>query len=382
MTANQFLVTSLCCFLATLAGYVVLIDRMGITRPAVSSPYSQFLLESAGSIQGKVIVDSGSNSVHGIDTEQLSDYFQAPVLVTASTAGFPLGPKIWNLSRYLLPGDVLILPLEWNQYVYPDSYPDDYIASLYNSDTRRSQDYTNLPLWEKITFIFTRLPFTDAISAVWQRLSQTADQQAQRRKLNAYQKRLHSGPGRAFGGNLQSGPKKPSLGVMRNGRMRSCDDYIFAQQKKNGLVISEAFIDALAPLKALRAKGVNIYFTWPAVADHASSQCYQGQWPSTEALQAYVSDITALTESVGAQFIGSPEQQQMPAHCFLDTYYHLTQECAQTRTHILVQLLADRHIATLESTVSAGEMLDRAARRITVAKKRLQGSRAQSDKAE
>jgi hypothetical protein len=376
MTAKQFLTVSLCCFLAMLAGYAALIDYFGITRPGVSAPYSQFLLESSGAVKGKVIVDSGSNSVHGIDTVQLSEYFQAPVLVTANTAGFPLGPKIWNLSRYLLPGDVLILPLEWNQYVYPDSYPKDYIASLYTGDARRSQYYTNLPLWDKLTFIYTRLPFADAVSAIGQRLSQPADKQVMRRQLNSYQRRLQSGPGRAFGANLQSGPKKPSAGMIQNNRMRSCDNYIFAQQGKNGFVISDAFTDGLTALKALQAKGVKIYFTWPAVTDHTSSQCYQGQWPSAEGLQHYSRDIMALVESIGVQFIGTPAQHRMPARCFLDTYYHLTRECAVERTRNLVQLLAEKGVAPLASETSSGQLLELSGEDISAAKKRFRPPRS------
>jgi len=365
MSARNFLLLSLIGFLLMLAGYAWLISAKVVPERAVSFFYQQFLLESSKPVRGKVIVESGSNSVHAIDPYQLAEYFQAPVLVIANRAGFPLEPKIFNLVKYVKKGDVVILPLEWNQYVYPDTYPSDFVSGVIDPDKAFRHFFNNLPAWEKLRFIYTKLPLADALEVVWANIGKSVTSKDDIRRLNALAARLNAGGRKSFGASLRPGPEDISMGMKLNKtRLKKCDEYVFAQQQIHGYEISGTFRRSLSLLKHLQQRGASVYFTWPAVVDHPQSQCYTGEVFPRESLEQYARDIESLVVSEGFQFIGSFDDSRFPADCLLDTYYHLTERCALLRTSKLVDQLQAVGVEPIMSDHTPEDLLQLARARL------------------
>jgi len=366
MSARSFLIFSLISFLLMLVAYAWLVSARAIPERTMPFFYPQFLLESSKPIRGKVIVESGSNSVHAIDPYQLAEYFQAPTLVTANNAGYPLEPKIFNLAKYLRKGDVVILPLEWNQYVYPDTYPTDFLSRVLDPDKSIGHYFNNLPTWKKLQFIYTKLPLVDAFNTIWANIGESAEPDTDMRRVNALAAKLGSGQRRAFGGNLRSGPKDMAAGMtMNSGRLKKCDEYLFAQQQLlYGYKISDTFRRNLPLLKHLQNQGASVYFTWPAVVDHPQSQCYTGEVFPRESLQRYARDIESLVESEGFRFIGSIDDSRFPADCQLDTYYHLTERCALLRTSKLIDQLKAAGVEPIVSDHTPEDLLQLARARL------------------
>jgi hypothetical protein len=377
MSARTFLLLSLFSFVLMLFGYAWLVDARALPARAVPFFYPQFLLESSAPIKGKVIVESGSNSAHAIDPWQLAEYFNAPALVLANRAGFPLEPKIFNLEKYVGEGDVVILPLEWNQYVYPETYPSDFVSRLFDPQESFRYFFNNLPAWEKYRLIYTKLPLVDALAAVRTNFWGTQNLANDIRRLNALAAKLESGERRAFGGGLKPGPMEMSIGMRLNwGRLKKCDEYIFAQQQIHGYEISDTFRRNLSLLKLLSDKGASVYFTWPAVVDHPDSRCYEGEVFPRESLEAYAREIESLVESEGFQFIGSFDDSRFPADCLLDTYYHLTQRCALIRTGGLVKKLREQGVAPINSDYTPKDLLQLARDNLDVERTAVRRARA------
>lgn len=341
MTAPRFLIAALTLFCAALATYVLVVDRLVIQTREVPYSYRQFLLQSAGDVHGKVVVESGSNSVHGINPFLLSEYFQAPVLTTAGNAGYPLRLRLLNVEQYLQPGDVLLLPLEWNQYQSEDRYPDNFLRALADEELRLEFFYNGLSMREKLLFILQHYPPGEA----WRGLLLRRDKVSQRRedlaRLDEFQVKLNAFDRASFGNSERNrrGDRQDDL-ASRLG----CNQYLFASQLRRGFGMSRTFMDNVDLLAAIQLKGVRIYLTWPAVTDGDSSVCYRGA-RLAELLPAYAARLEATLAGHGLMMLGQYGDSHFPHHCFLDTYYHLRRDCADQRTGNLISTLARQQIA-------------------------------------
>lgn len=369
MPASRFLFSCAACFIAMLVLYGLLAHRTVSSAHEPVRFYPQMLLEVARKMPGKVVVEGGSSSQLGIDPSLLSSFFKAPVIITAMNAGFPLGPKIHNLERYLLPGDVLLLPLEWNQYAYEKDYPTDFVEQVSGPGAQYGHLYNNLPWLGKVQFIFSRLPLA-RVRALWtesQSSTPAEDRQASIWRVNAWLRYARSGDSRAYGGNLRPGPESPSPGmysIAQPDKLRNCDSYLFGGQFFRGSYVSHSFLDNLQLLTRLRETGVRVYFTWPAVVDHENSACYTTSKIGAMSFEDYATRLTRIVEEAGFQFVGKPEESHFPPECFLNTYYHLTASCAKRHTRRLLRSMRELQFDEVNSTYEMQEVLDRAIDRL------------------
>lgn len=65
----------------------------------------------------KVLVVAGSNAMFGMDSEQLSEYWQRPTINMAVNAGLGLDYILAQAQKVARRGDILILPLEYALYL-------------------------------------------------------------------------------------------------------------------------------------------------------------------------------------------------------------------------------------------------------------------------
>jgi len=340
MSAKNFMITSFFSLVVILLVYAIVVDKMVILERNIPYSYKQFALQSLSEIQGKVIISAGSNAIHGIDSAKLSQYFNSPVFTYADNADYPLRAKILSIEKHTNKGDVVLLPLEWLHYSAKQGLAENYVDALADEELRLEFYFNNLPALEKLKFIFTQYPLSDVISGLKIQRNKIAMLKSDLKQLNYFTRVVQSGEIQMLGNSLRNGPEQ----IVKFPTNKTCDSYLFS----GGFKVSRVFKDNLSLLKKLTRKGVAIYFTWPAVVDYKKSNCYQQN--TINNVNKYATEIKELVENKGYQFIGNYQQSHFPAHCFLNTYYHIKRECAILRTNKLIEALKFSNIKKIHNT--------------------------------
>lgn len=354
MKPVAFFLSCLFCFLMLGIAYFLAVDKLLIVERIVPVPYRQFLLETSSAVGGKVVIDSGSNAIHAFDTQLLSEYFRAPVIITADNGGFPLEYKILNLRRHLKPGDVLILPLEWHYYAAREAFTQSFISHVTQGTQISGYYFTDLSLVEKARFIFKQLPLKSVLESTATFGKAHENYQHVVNRLDQFEQRLESGNNRAYGGDIVESPGAIHFAAAFN----SCNDYLFENPMTYGFgKISSTFHANLELLRTLTDAGVTVFFTWPSVVDSKFSACY-GDADFYRELEQYTTALVKLVESWGFQFIGTPADSHFTSECFLDTYYHPLYHCARTNTRSLIKALEQASISPLKSSVTPDQLAD------------------------
>ncbi|MBB6542786.1 hypothetical protein [Thalassotalea piscium] len=333
-------------FIGLVIGYFYIVDQHIIIDRTAPFSYRQFLLETSADTQGKVIVESGSNSVHSIDPFLLVDYFNAPAITSADNAGYPLQLKIYNLLKVVKTGDVVILPLEWNQYSYNEQLPDNFLTALADKNLKLEYYFNNLPFVEKMKFVFTQYPLKSALTSLFIQRNKGELLREDLKRLSKFDILLGKNSNETYGNSERNGLERIEKDGSHN---KSCDQYVLDAQLSKGFMITDVFKDNLERLLLLKDKGVKVYFTWPTVVDGKDSTCYTGKIAKRE-LPGFAHKIKVMIENKGFEFIGDYKDNRFSSECFLNTYYHIKKECAQTRTTRLVKAFAERNVLPIDNT--------------------------------
>ncbi|MDG2046970.1 MAG: hypothetical protein P8J79_07115 [Halioglobus sp.] len=312
---------------------------------AVPFDYKHFLLQASADIDGKVVIDSGSNGSHGLDAIALSDYFDAPVVIASDVGHYPLRKKIFRLSAALNKGDVLILPLEWDYYSRPKYLATRFVESVANKNLRLAHYITDLPWVEKLRFILTEYPFRNVFESIF--ISRQSDPKHiwSKRRLDKFEQRLLLANNESFGGTQRDGPEDINF---FSAFAKSCDHYLFERDGQILMHVSPTFRENIELLKILVGRGVSVYLTWPAVVDSPQSRCYSEPRISRQ-LERYVNDIKMTVEHAGLQMLGNFRDNHLPVQCFLNTYYHVRWSCASLRTGALIASLKADNVGPLNT---------------------------------
>lgn len=340
MSAKNFIITSFTGLILILAAYALVVDKMLIIERKVPYSYKQFTLQVFSKINGKVIVMAGSNAIHGIDSISLSEYFNAPVFTYADNASYPFREKIYSIERFISTGDIILLPLEWSYYSAEQHLSDNYINMLADKKLRLEFYFNNLPILEKLRFTYTQYPLMKVMQGLMLQRSNIDLLQSDLLRLNYFQGVVESGKIAMLGNSTRNGPEN----IIKSPRSAHCDDYLFS----GGFKVSSAFKSSLLLLQKLTKKGVSVYFTWPATVDYKESHCYQKN--ITHKIEIFSTEIKDLVVKAGFQFIDNEQQSHFPAHCFLNTYYHLKRECAILRTNRLINSIKYSEITPINNT--------------------------------
>jgi len=328
LSCKRFLLYSFIGFLSLVVAYPLLVDRYVFIERELPFVYRQLLLESTAEVRGKIIVESGSNSIHGIDPVLMAEYFKRPVITIADNGDYPLHLKLHQLNKFAQQGDSLILPLEWNQYYDSAQLKENFVSALVDENLTLEYYYESLPVIEKIRFLYTQFPFYQALLSLTHERNALTMLQEDLKHLARFERLQKLASVESFGNSTRNGPE-PKVPAPIN---KTCESYLF----HGGFDISTVFKGNLLLLQELREKGVNIYFTWPAVVDHKSSACYTGL-EHVKAIKKYAQAIETLVAAAGFQFIGNFQQSHFAENCFLNTHYHLRRECAIKRTELLIE---------------------------------------------
>ena len=335
MRSKKFLLFSAALLVVLAASYVLLLSRFVLLDAVVPYPSSQLLLEASAGVSGKIVIESGSNGLHGFDVEQLNRSLNRPILIVSDSGGVPLRKKYFRLERALQKGDILILPLEWDYYSRPPGLAQNFLRRIAGRNSGFEHYYSDLPLAEKLRFMLTEYPVRHAFEAYYENRGSDPKIKWALKRLEKHEATFKQGGAAAFGGSERDGPEAMNAIAALSG---GCDRYLFWRQEQFALQVSNTFLANLRLLKRLQSRGIQIYFTWPAVVDSDRSDCYS-QPEVVEQLDDYASEIRQAVESAGMTFLGDYQDNHFPKACFLDTYYHVRNSCADLRTGILVNNL-------------------------------------------
>jgi hypothetical protein len=362
MTPKNFVFSCGTLTLAVLLGYLYLVNFIVIRSSELPKVYSQYLLETSVGIQGKVIVDSGSNSLYGIEPTVLAEYFEAPVIIIAQNAGYPLLPRIYNIAEHVGKGDMVILPLEWNMYVADETLSSAFLKGVTYPDSQTSYFYDALPAKERVRFILRQLPLANVFESLLQTpLHPVAYINESLNRVKHYRQRIHSEHRSAFGSipSVHVATKENPLS-----KSMDCDNYVLGNQLfKTGFMISNEFRRALSAARNITDRGATVYFTWPAVVDSDSSVCYSNVSLLPQ-IEDYTEQIRTVVETAGFYFVGNLRDSRFPSRCYVDTHYHITETCAVERTQRLVKQFAHNDVTPINGDTSPYKLLQMANERL------------------
>lgn len=312
-----------------LPAYFVVIDKV-LTPSGMGIPgsYKELLLTRNKS--EKLIVDSGSNSFFGVESHNLSSQLGRTVVNMSDNAGYPLKHKFRYIARYAEKGDIILLPLEWQQYTTME-YPENYVTPILNG--MLSYYYDSLPLKERFYIVYRKMPANIFLDALTKRASSPFNKKWALEQLKKYKERLQADNANSLGSGLTTFNKE------EHNPHQPCDSYIFSAQRKHGFVLGDDFKEAAAYLKDAVKDGVRVIFTWPVVVDYSpQNRCYTSSMAKNN-LASFSTTVREYIESLGFEFIGTPEESHYPDRYFNDTFYHLTEEGAGIRTRKLSKQL-------------------------------------------
>ena len=318
VTSRRFL-TTLAWVLPVWVLLYALCFRFCIVRDPTVVPvsYKQLLLEH---VEGpRILIEGGSNGLHAFDphlVEQLTGY---PTLILSDHAGASLSDKVQRLRRYAHPGDIVLLPLEWNYYHAPD-LNENHLRSL--MDRGRSY-YYSLPLWQQLRRAFA-MPLSvvasEGIHAVKQQ-SETYADEMQRLQLfeNHWVQRAPNGQA-VLGPNLERLPEDSD-----------CDGYILPEFEGGPIPFTQAFEGSLRQLARLqREKGLTVVLLPPVVV---GANCYERNGAHLEVM---LEQVRRLCVELELRHLFDFHRYAMPSEFLLDTHFHVTAEGSEVVTPLVM----------------------------------------------
>ncbi|MGY3393415.1 hypothetical protein ACVWW6_006006 [Bradyrhizobium sp. USDA 3311] len=307
--------------MATLA-YVGLI-MLTIPKNSIPSTYKWLLLEHTPG--PRIIVDSGSNGHHGIDAGELANAFNMTAINVADNAGYSFVDRSRRILRFARPGDVVIMPIEWQGYFDPDG--DAGYARL-SLELITEYFWAQTPT-ERARRILTT-PFPIVARAVWRNVRKqlsTPSPIEQTDGVHRAADRLtramlySSGTGDA----APADSSNPAPKVSRDG----CSE---ATLGAPGRELPARLGSAFNNLRQAKARGVRVVLTWPVVV---GSDCYRDQdW-----LHDISGQIRTMASAAGLEIMGDPNDFWMPPEFIKDTHYHVIDEGRAIVTRRLTERL-------------------------------------------
>ncbi|MCK4493737.1 MAG: hypothetical protein KAU26_06750 [Methylococcales bacterium] len=308
--------------------YLFIFDLLVSKDLKISHSYKNFLLKHTKA--PRLIIESGSNSFHAINSAMLEKEFNLLTINLADNAGYPLKYKLLRIENYSSSGDIILLPLEWQYYSYQNA-PNTFLNALFDP---LNYYYVSLS-WENKIKVIIKSTLSNLINTVnnvkqYSGGSVAAKVQSEYIHLIDYEKKYQNKEkGDAILSDIPS-----SIEIINE----NCNEFILGSQLKNGFSISSTFKENIKTIKRLQKKGLKIFFTWPAVA---GEDCYH-----SKEFRKFFKEIKALLTKNNIPFISKPEKSNFPKKYILNTFYHITPKARDIRTQTLIQEIKESELST------------------------------------
>ena len=364
-------------FILLATGYFYIVNKKITSERLIHRSYKQFMLESSINYQrNKIVILGGSDAAYGINAMMIEKTFGLPVLNLGDNGGYALKNKIYNTLKYLRKGDIVIMSLGWPYFSSPNYLNENFIEAIINKNGYFSFYYENLPLPEKIKFVFRYLPLRNLLNIIFERNDTKTFIGRQYLDSNEVRRLINSQESDSRGSVLVT----KSIGNHSNEYL-TCDNYIFYRNwassieiwaknsEMEGIVrraleenrisfliklkhqlemngdyinlkdanISPTFLNNLDLIDLIRERGVQVFFAWPIISDYKDGECYRTSL--SDGIDIYTDKIKQAVENHGYHFLGDYQDSLYSSECFYDTYGHLVSDCADLRTKALIEEL-------------------------------------------
>ncbi len=276
--------------------------------------FRNFLLEEIPS--PRIVIDSGSNSFHGIYSPMIEKSLNIPCINVADDGAIPLFMRVARLRNHTYKGDVLLLPLEYVHYRRTEIPNQVYIRM------HRDLHYfhKNLSFFESVRFV-SSIPVATLVDNFLEGNQIHTIKPTQKSDwLNQFLK--SSGDFEGYG--------SPSKWEYTNDMNFTSWNY-----GKNSLDnVCDDFLVSLYELVKLKEAGREIFFTWPVICGSPE------ELKVARGFSAFYQKIRQNVEDAGFVFLGEPEETMFDAKKFMyDTPAHLNEKGRQIRTKLLIEHL-------------------------------------------
>jgi hypothetical protein len=312
--------------IASSGGLFLLFDRLvAVDREHKWRSYHEIVLDFTPG--PRILIDSGSNSLHAIVRELIETELKRPTFVVADNAAVPLRVKLDRLEKYAKSGDIIILPLEWSYYE-TERMPADFLDQI---TTKWSEYYFAMTEIEQFRFFISHIRLDQIISEVWRFIDAPpkVDQQKNRQAVMD-EKNNWSGVTK---NSIEDRKPHPAM------EGRSCSQFIFAPTGELRDLV-QLIADRLSKLQQTR--NVTVILTWPAVA---GTDCYD-----FAALDSFVEKVRQTFGNAGIAVIGDPRSSLVSKQHLLDNYYHVDIEAGFARTRRLIEDIKQAGLLPVEVT--------------------------------
>lgn len=287
--------------------------------------------EQAG--PGKLLVLGASSTIFGVDSPELERRLGRPVVNFGLHASFPLSYLTDLAGRHVLPGDVVLLPLEYEFYSRGNAYSTWFIRQMI---AWNHAHFREMPLAERFRLVTryrpSRIFRTLLIKARAERVyaARPARRLRSEEAVIAEAERIWASgdhrPGYGIENLNRHGDAVLSPGVFAG---RGSDYHLRA-----GLRFHPAAARTLLEFSELcRRRGARLIVTWPP-AMLGGKRHVRG-----ETAQRALAMIGARLREMGIETAGSPEDFFYERELFYDSPYHLNAEGRRRRTHALLEAL-------------------------------------------
>ena len=281
----------------------------------------------------KVVILSGSNALFGFDSHQLEHFLGRPVINFGLHAGLPLG---YILNRYnlgLRPGDMVIIPLEYELYETAEVNTSWFTTQVIAWD----RDYFDqLSVIEKIRFIISVPPLRLLANLAYRLVRERREVPTQQTVMDTVEQVWRSGRYRNEY-HFENLNDRGDMERRQNIHVKSSPDYpIF---EKNFHISGYARAHLSKFIAKCRRNGVQVIVTWPCIID--------GKRLDTSKEDVFKNNIYKIKAFMATQdviLLGEPMDFCFPKHFFYDTKYHLGQIGRQLRTLKLAELMLQERL--------------------------------------
>jgi len=281
----------------------------------------------------RILIDSGSNSLHGIEPELIERELKMPTLVVADSAATPLRQRLNRLEKYAKTGDLIILPLEWSYY-WEETNPTDFLDQIAE---KWSEYYFAMPRIEQFSFFLSHIKLNQIVATIWRRFDDTSKVDQRKSRERVMDEKLN------WSGVTKASLENRKLHVSMQGK--SCRQFVAVP---TGEVPDFVQQTAMRLSRLRKERQATIVLTWPAVA---GTDCYD-----FAELDSYVAKLREIFGKAGIAVIGDPRSSLFSGEHTLDTYYHIDIAAAYERTRRLVADMKQAGLFLAESTPASAPL--------------------------
>ncbi len=326
-TSKRFIMIFIISLCTITIGYPLIYHSLVTPDQLINHSYKDFLLRYTQS--PRLIIDSGSNSTYGINSDMLEKELGILTINLSDNAGYPLREKLYRIEKFAHQGDIILLPLEWPHYFYTN-IPWFFLENLF---TELAFYYHEMPSFIKLDLL-AKLPFSSAMRILFKKLSRPAYVKPTQTEYETFiSYRLK------FKQHARGDAKEAITTGHNQDKKMTCNEYIFGKGLgydviTNGFVISTLFKQNIELIKKLQAKGIQVLLTSPTVA---SEDCYQGQYAAH--FQAFITNLKQYLAQNNILFIGKPEDSRFAKRYLFNSYYHVIAIARDTHTQRLINTI-------------------------------------------